>query len=90
MKPQNNDFKSYIYILYFQSNINFILYQIRLVFLIFEIKILPNGGLGTARGDTPALNVIAIRDQRHANVSKQRTLLANADVGPPHGSAAIT
>ena len=31
-------------------------------------------------GGTPALNVMAIRDQRHANVSQQRTLLADADV----------
>ena len=29
---------------------------------------------------TPALNVMEIRDQRQANVSKQRTLLADVDV----------
>ena len=39
---------------------------------------------------TPALKAMAIRDQRHANVSKQRTLLADADVVPHHGSAPIT
>ena len=39
------------------------------------------------RGGTPALNVKAIRDRRHANVSKQRTLLADVDVAPPHGVA---
>ena len=33
-------------------------------------------------GGTPAPNVMAIRDQRHAKVSKQRTLLADADVSP--------
>ena len=31
-------------------------------------------------GDSPVLDVMAIRDQRHANVSKQRTLLADVDV----------
>ena len=35
------------------------------------------------RGGTRALNVMAIHDQRHANVSKQRTLLADVDVDPP-------
>ena len=44
-----------------------ILDQIRLVFLIFEIKyclteVLEQPGVGT-----PALNVMAIRDQRHTN-----------------------
>ena len=39
------------------------------------------------RGETPALNVMAIRDQRHANVSKQRTLLVDVDVTPPQGAA---
>ena len=38
MKPQNNDFNSYIYI-YIVNQICFIiLYQNRLLFLIFEIK----------------------------------------------------
>ena len=32
-------------------------------------------------------NVIAICDQRHANVSKQTTLLAGDDVAPPIGAA---
>ena len=34
-----------------------------------------------------ALNVMAIRDQRHENVSKQTTLLAGDDVTPPIGAA---
>ena len=38
------------------------------------------------RGGTPALNVMAIRGQRHANVSKQTTLLADVDVAPPHST----
>ena len=33
------------------------------------------------------LNVMAICDQRHANVSKQTTLLAGDDVAPPIGAA---
>ena len=51
-----------------------ILYQIRLVFLLFEIKYCLTEVLEQPGGGTPALNVIAIRDQRHANVSKKRTL----------------
>ena len=34
-----------------------------------------------------ALNVIAIRDKRQANVSKQTTILAGVDVPPPNGAA---
>ena len=37
-----------------------------------------------------ALNVMAICDKRHANVSKQTTLLADADVTPPIGAAKVT
>ena len=32
-------------------------------------------------------NVMAICDQRHANVSKQKSLLAGDDVAPPIGTA---
>ena len=79
-----------IFTFYIINQIRFIiLYQIRLVFLISEI-ILPNGVLEQPGGGTPALNVMAICDQRHANVSKQRTLLADADVAPHQGSAPIT
>ena len=67
-----------------------ILYQIRLVFLILEIKYCLTEikfknvleVLEQSRGRTPALNVVAIRDQRNTNVSKQRTLLADVDVAP--------
>ena len=41
-------------------------------------------GLEQPGGGTPALNVMAIRNQRHANVSKQTTLLADVDVAPNH------
>ena len=67
-----------------------ILFQIRLVFLVSEIKYCLTEVLEQPGGGSPALNVMAIRDQRHANVSKQRTLLADADVAPHHGSAPIT
>ena len=67
-----------------------ILYQIRLVFLIFEIKYCPTEVLEQPGGGNPTLNVMAIRDQGHANVSKQKTLLADADVAPHHGSTPIT
>ena len=84
MKLQNNDFNSYIY---FNQICIIILYQSWLVFLIFEIKYCLTEVLEQPGGGTPALNVMAIRDQRHANVSKQRTLLADADVAPHHGSS---
>ena len=34
-----------------------------------------------------ALTVVAIRGQRHINVSKQTTLLAGVDVAPQNGAA---
>ena len=61
-----------------------------LVFLIFEIKYCLTEALEQPGVGTPALNVMAIRDQRHANVSKQRRLLTDADVAPHHGSAPTT
>ena len=80
-----------IFTFYIISQIYFIiLYQIRLVFLIFENKYCLMEVLEQLRGGTSALNAMAIRDQRHANLSKQRTLLADADVVPHHGSAPIT
>ena len=60
-----------------------------LLFLIFEIKYCLTAALEQPGGGTPALDVMAIRDQRHANDSKQRTLLADADVAPHHGLAPI-
>ena len=86
MEPQNNDFNSYISFYIINQICFIILYQIRLVFLIFEIKYCITEVLEQPGGGTPALNVMAIRDQRHANVSKQRTLFADADVAPHHGS----
>ena len=50
------------------------------VFLIFVIKYLtevqPEGGF-------PALNVMKIREQRHAIVCQQRTLQAGDNIVPP-------
>ena len=71
MKPQKM-ISILIFTFYIVNQICFIiLYQIRLLFLIFEIKyclteVLEQPGEG---GGTPALNVRAIRDQRHANVN---------------------
>ena len=79
-----------IFTFYIINQICFIiLYQIRLVFLAFEIKYCLTEVLEQPRGGTPALNVMAIHDQRHANVNKQRTLLADADVALHHDSATI-
>ena len=52
-----------------------ILHPIRLVFLIFRIKYCHMEVL-----EQPALKVTTIRDQSHANVSKQRKLLADIDM----------
>ena len=38
-------------------------------------------------GVPPLFNIMAIRDQHHANISKQRMLLAGVDIAPPHGTA---
>ena len=65
----------------------FIPHQTRLVFWILEIKSNLKEVSEQPRGETPALNVMAIRDQRHANVSKQRTLLVAVDVALPKGAA---
>ena len=59
---------------------------VRLVFVIFRINYSLTEGLGQPGGGTPALNFMAICDQRHTNVSNQRTLLADVDVAPPHGT----
>ena len=90
MKPQNNDFNSYIYILYYQSVMLYYFIPNQASFLIFEIKYCLTEVLEQPGGGTPALSVMVIRDQRHANVSKQRTLLADANVAPHFGSAPIT
>ena len=80
-----------IFTFYIINQICFIiLYQIRLVLLIFEIKYCLMEVLEQPGAGIPALNVMVIHNQRNANVSKQRTLLADADVAPHHGSTPIT
>ena len=66
---------------------NFIQHLTRLVFWILVIKLNLLEVSKQPRGETPAFNVMAMRDQRHANVSKQRTLLEDVDVVPPQGAA---
>ena len=46
-----------------------------------------NGGSGIAKRQISAINVMAIRNQHHANDSKQTTSLASVDVGQPNGAA---
>ena len=86
MKPQNNDFNTYIYILCHQSNIHYYSTQHLASFSIFRIKYCLREVLEQPGGGIPALNVKAIRDQRHANVSKQTPLLADVDVALPYGT----
>ena len=87
MKPQNSDFNSYIYILYYQSNILYYLAQTGHAFRIFRIQSYLTEVLEQPIGGTPALNVMAIRGKSHANVSKQNgMLLASVDVAPPQGA----
>ena len=71
MKPQNNSIIS-IFTFYIINQISIIiLYPFRLVFNIFRIKYCLTEVLGQPGDKTLALNIMALRDQRHANVSKQ-------------------
>ena len=65
----------------------FIQHLTRLVFWILVIKSNLAKLSEQPRGETPVFNIMAICDQRHANVSKQRTLLEDVDVAPPQGAA---
>ena len=62
MNLPKSEFIAHIYILYYQSSINF--------------PFSPN------LAGIPELNVMVIRVQRHANISKQATLLGGLDVSP--------
>ena len=68
----------------------FIQHLTRLVFWILVIKSNLTEVSEQPRGETPALNVMMVRDQRHADVSKQRMLLEDVDVAPLQGAAYIT
>ena len=59
----------------------------KLVFRIFSIKAYLMEVPEQPRGGTSMLNVKAIRDLCHTKVSKQRKLLADVDVAPPHSMA---
>ena len=59
----------------------------RLVLQIFLIKSDITEVSEQPKCQLSALNVMTIRDQRRANVSKQTTLLAGDDVAPPIGAA---
>ena len=58
-----------------------------LVFLRITIKSYLTGGLVTARRRNSRLKVMTIHNQHHANVSKQRTLLAEVDLTTSKGVA---
>ena len=73
------EFITYIYILYYQSSINF---QISPNLAGFP-DILHSRCFGTAKCQISALNVMVICVQLHTNVSKQTTLLDGVDIGPP-------
>ena len=61
MKPQNNDFSSYTYILYYQSNFHYHSTQNwAIFFLIFRINSYLMEVLEQPGGGTPAFNVVAI------------------------------
>ena len=62
---------------------HFYLVPTRLVFRVFSIKAYLTEVSEQPRVGTPMLNVKAIRVRRHANVSKQRTPLADVDIAPP-------
>ena len=68
--------ESYIFTFYIINQISIIiLLPIRLVFLIFRIKYCLTEVFEQPGRGTTTLNVMAMCDQRHANVSEQRTLL---------------
>ena len=73
-----------IFTFYIINQISVIIYHpAGLVFHIFRVKQYLTEVLEQPRGGTPTLNVMALRDQLDANVSKQRTLLADIDFAPP-------
>ena len=79
---------SLIFTIYIINQISIIIrHPIRLVFLLLKIKYCLMEVLEQPGGGTPTLNVMVIRDQGHANVSKQGTLFADVNVVPPQGTA---
>ena len=77
-----------IFTFYIINQISIIILQpIRLVFLIFRMKYCLTEVLEQPGGGIPVLNIMAIHDQRHTKVSKQRMLLADVDFALSHGTA---
>ena len=80
------NFNPYIYNLYYQSNLLIYLSPNPFIYP-YKIKyFICNGGAGTAREQTREHSVVTIREWRHINVDKQRTLLAGVDVILPWGA----
>ena len=78
-----------IFTFYIINKITIIIkHQTGLVFRIFRIKLYITEVLEQPGGGTPVL--MAIRDQLHANISKQRTLLDNVGVSLFQATAEIT
>ena len=79
------NFNPYIYILYYQSNLQYHLpanpasYPYKMEYCICK------GGVGTARVRNCGHNVVTIRELCHVKVNKQSKLLADVDVTPPTG-----
>ena len=90
VQAKNMNFNPYIYILYYQSNLlNYlppspVSYPYKTKYFICKEV------LGQQGSETHEHNVMAMCESRHANVDKQRTLLADVDVAPPRGAVQIT
>ena len=77
-----------IFTLYIINQVSIIDFRItRLVLQIFLIKSDITEVSEQPKCQLSVLNVMAICDQRHANVSKQTTLLAGDDITPHIGAA---
>ena len=79
----NFNSESYIYILYYQSNLLILLpkptsYPYKMKYFICK------AGVGTARKqDTRVHRVVGMRERHHVNVDRQRMLLTDVEVNPP-------
>ena len=92
MQPTNCDLNCYIYILYYQSSLiikKFIFQKTWLVNRYFELN-LTYWRFQNPKCQIFTLNVMAIGDLRHKNVSKQTLLLAGVDAAQHNGKALIT
>ena len=77
------EFITYIYIFIISQVSIFNFHLAWLVFQIFRLKSDITENLEQPKRQFPALNAMAIRVQRHANVKKKATLLGGVDVDPP-------